>query len=101
MSFSFIAAELMKKSEPTVADQGMRSVQPLGGDGPHVEAANTREATAPLTSTPKRRENTSTKNAQLQSALNGLGSHGIGHGINHASALGAPGKLAITLTEYT
>ncbi len=49
----------MNKSEPVVADQGERSVQPFGGDGPHVEAANTREASTPLTSTPKRRENTS------------------------------------------
>ncbi len=43
----------MNKSEPVVADQVKRSVQPLGGDGSHVEAANTREASAPLTSTPK------------------------------------------------
>ncbi len=74
-------------------------MQPLGGDGPHVEAANTREASAPLTSTPKKRENTSTRNAQIAAAFNGRSSEGIGYGRNHASNLGAPGTLVITLTE--
>ncbi len=72
---------------------------PFGGDGPHVEAANTREASAPLTSTPKRTENASTRNAQLESASNGLSSQGIGYGTNHASNLETPGKLVITLAE--
>ncbi len=90
---------MRKKSEPTVADRGKRSVQPFGGDGPHVEATNTRDASAPLTSTPKKRENTSTRNAQLQSALNGRSSKGIANGRNHAINLGAPGKLVKTLTE--
>ncbi len=85
--------------EPAVADQGERSVQPLGGDGPHVEAANTRDASAPLTSTPKKRENTSTRNAQFQPYSNGLSSQGIGYGINHISNLEMPGKLVITLAE--
>ncbi len=42
----------------------MRSVQPLGGDGQHVEAANTPDASAPLTSTP-RRGDISTRSALL------------------------------------
>ncbi len=96
LSFSYIAA---KKSEPTVADRGKHSVQPFGGDGPHVEAARTRDASAPLTSTPKRTENASTKNAQLESASSGLSSQGIGYGRNNASNFEAPGKLMITLTE--
>ncbi len=88
----------MKKSEPTVADQGERSVQPLGGDGPHVEAANTREASAPLTSTPKK-EVISTRNAQPATPLNGRSSQGIGSSIPHASALGTRGKLTIEKKE--
>ncbi len=99
MSYSYIAAELMKKPEPTVADRGKRSVQPLGGDGQQVEAANIPDASAPLTSTPKRTENASTKNAQLESASSGLSSHGIGYGRNHASNLEAPSKLLLTLAE--
>ncbi len=95
MSFSYIAAEVRTTSEPAVADRGMRSVQPLGGDGPHVEAANTRDASAPLTSTPKRRENTSTRPVQPAAPLNGRSSQGIGAGTQHAGDLGAPGKLVI------
>ncbi len=85
----------MKKSKPAVADRGERSVQPFGGDGPHVEAANTREASAPLTSTPKRKENTSTRNAQPAATLNGRSSKGIGYGRNHAIDLEAHGKLVM------
>ncbi len=92
---SFNAAELVKKSEPTVADQGKRSMQPFGGDGPHVEAANTRDASAPLTSTPKM-EVISTRSVQPASPLNGRSSHGIGFGTEHSSALGARGKLTIS-----
>ncbi len=47
MSFSSTAAEVKAKVEG-----GMRSVQPLGGDGQHVEAANTPDTSAPLISTP-------------------------------------------------
>ncbi len=86
----------MKKSEPAVADRGERSVQPFGGDGPHVEAANTREASATFTSTPKRRENTSTRNAKPAAALKGRSLQGIGSGTQHAGDLGAPGKLVIS-----
>ncbi len=60
MSFSYIAAELKAKVEG-----GMRSVQPLGGDGQHVEAANTPDASAPLISTPKMRKDASTRSALL------------------------------------
>ncbi len=81
----------MKKSESTVADQGERSVQPLGGDGPHVEAANAREASAPLTSTPKE-EHISTRNAHPAAALNGRCSQSTGSGRQHAGDLGASGK---------
>ncbi len=101
LSFSYIAAEVRKKSEPVVADRGERSVQPFGGDGPHVDAATTFDASAPLTSTPKKTENASTRNAQLESASNGLSSQGIGYGTNHASNLEAPGKLKLAEAVYT
>ncbi len=84
----------MKKSEPAVADQGERSVQPFGGDGPHVDAANTCEASAPPTSTSKE-EHISTRNAHFASAFNGRSAQGIGPGIQHAGDLGVPGKLVI------
>ncbi len=77
-----LPAELMKKSEPTVDDQGERSVQPFGGDGPHVDAATTPDASAPLTSTPKK-EVISTR----PEPLNGRSSLNIGSGTEHASAL--------------
>ncbi len=80
----------MKKSEPVVADRGERSVQPFGGDGPHVEAAKTREASATLTLTPKK-EDISTRPFQPTSPLNGRRS-----GTQHAGDLGAPGKLVIS-----
>ncbi len=57
MSFSSTAAEVKVKG-------GMRSVQPLGGDGQHVEAANTPDASVPLISTP-RRGDISTRSALL------------------------------------
>ncbi len=85
----------MKKSEPTVADRGKRSVQPFGGDGPHVEAARTPDASAPLTSTPKK-EVISTRNAKPAAAMNGRSSQGMGSGTQHAGDLGAPGKLVIS-----
>ncbi len=95
LSFSYLAAN---KSEPTVADQGERSVQSFGGDGPHVEATNTREASAPLTSTPKK-EVISTRNAQPVNALSGRDSQSIVSGTQQAGDLGELGKLVITLTE--
>ncbi len=95
MSFSFIALELMKKSEPAVADQEKRSVQPLGGDDSHVVAATTSDASAPLTSTSKE-EHISTRNAHPASAFNGRSSLGIGSSTQHAGDLGAPGKLVIS-----
>ncbi len=70
MSFLYISAEVREKSGPTFAGQGERSVPTLGGDGPHVEGANTPDASAPLISTPKR-ENAPTRTAQLTIALNG------------------------------
>ncbi len=85
----------MNKSEPTVADQGERSVQPLGGDGPHVDTANTCEASAPPTSTSKE-EHISTRNAKPAAAFNGRSSLGIGSGIQHAGDLGVPGRLVIS-----
>ncbi len=84
----------MKKSEPVVADQGERSVQPLGGDGPHVEATSTCEASAPLTSTPQK-EVISTRSVQPATRWNERNSQGIGSDIPHASDLGACGKLTI------
>ncbi len=60
MWFSSSAAEVKVKVEG-----GMRSVQPLGGDGQHVEAANTPDASAPLISTPKMRKDASTRSALL------------------------------------
>ncbi len=90
----------MKKSEPTVADRGERSVQPLGGDGPHVVAANTREASAPLTSTPKRRENTATRNAKPAAAMNGRSLQGIGSSTQHAGDFEAHGKLVMYNWNY-
>ncbi len=84
----------MKKSKPVVADQGERSVHPFGGDGPHVEATNTCEASAPLNSTPKK-EVISTRSVQPATPMNGRSSQEIGSGIPHASDLGARGKLII------
>ncbi len=82
-------------SEPAVADRGERSVQPLGGDGPHVEAANTREASAPPTSTSKE-EHISTRNAHPAAAFNGRSSHGIGSSTQHAGDFEAHGKLILS-----
>ncbi len=81
---------MRKDTEQAVADQGERSVQPLGGDGPHVDAAKPPDAPGPLTLT-QNKEDTSTRNVRPQSALNGLGS-----GTNHAGTLGSSGKLAGT-----
>ncbi len=93
--FSFAAAEVRKDSEQAVADQGERSVQPLGGDGLHFDAAKTPDAPGPLTWT-QNKEDTSTRNVRPQSALNGLGSQNMGPGTNHAGPLGTSGKLAGT-----
>ncbi len=84
----------MKKSEPAVADQGERSVRPFGGDGPHVDAATTPDASAPLTSTPKK-EVISTRSVQPAARWNERNSQGIGSDIPHASTLGERGKLTI------
>ncbi len=84
----------MKKSELTVADRGERSVQPFGGDGPHVDAATTPGASAALTSIPKK-EVISTRSVQPATRWNGRSSQEIGSGIPHASTLGARGKLTI------
>ncbi len=84
----------MNKSEPVVADQGGSSVQPFGGDGRHVEATNTCEASAPLTSTPKK-EAISTRSVQPATRWNERNSQGIGSDVPHASTLGARGKLTI------
>ncbi len=92
LSFSYVAEEVREKLGPTIADQGERSVQPLGGDGPHVEVANTPDASAPLISTPKR-ENFSIKNGQSAVALNGHSSQGIGSATNQAGDSEAPSKL--------
>ncbi len=94
---SFNAAEVMKKSAQTVADQGERSVQPFGGDGPHVDAATTPDASAPLTSTCKK-EVISTRSVQPTSPLNGRSPQCIGSGTQHAGDMGAHGKL-IELSE--
>ncbi len=69
-------------------------MQPFGGDGPHVEATNTCEASAPLTSTPKK-EVISTRSVQPATRWNERNSQGIGSGTEHACALGARGKLTI------
>ncbi len=58
--FSNITAEVKQKAEG-----GTRSVQPLGGDGLCVGAATTPDASAPLTSTPNRREDMSTRSVLL------------------------------------
>ncbi len=60
MSVSSSAAEVKAKVEG-----GMRSVQPLGEDGPHVVAANTPDASAPHTLTPKKEGLISTRSALL------------------------------------
>ncbi len=89
MSFSSTAAEVKAKVEG-----GKRSVQPFGGDGPHVDAATTPDASAPLTSTPKE-EHISTRSVQPATPLNGRSSQGIRSGIPHDSASGTRGKLII------
>ncbi len=83
MSFSYVAKEVRKGSEPAVADQEKRSMQPLGGDGPHAETANTPDASA---------FEASTKGDLLPPTLNGLCSQGIEPGTLHAGDSGAPGK---------
>ncbi len=92
LSFSYVAEEVREESEPTFAGQGERSVHPLGGDGPHVEVANTPDASPPLISTPKR-ENFSITNGQPAVALNGHSSQGIGSATNQAGDSEAPSKL--------
>ncbi len=72
------------------AEGGQRSVQPLGGDGQHVEVANTPEASAP-----RKGENVSIRNAQLAGAMNRRSSQGIGSGTSHAGDLEAPGKSKV------
>ncbi len=47
------------------AEGGTRSVQLLGGDGLHVDAAKLPDASAPLTSTPTRGKDSSTRSALL------------------------------------
>ncbi len=71
---------------------GERSVQPFGGDGLHVDAAKTPDASGPLTSTPKSGD-TSARTVQLTVALNGHSSQAIGSDTNHAGDTEAPGKL--------
>ncbi len=85
---------MRKDSEQAVADQGERSVQPLGGDDPRVEATNTPDVSAPLTSTSKRGKTISTRNVQLKPDLNGFCSQSTGPGTDHAGTLGASGELA-------
>ncbi len=61
-------------------------MQPFGGDGTRVDAAQTPDASAMLTLTQKKGD-TSTRNALLQTALNVLSSQGVGPGTNHAGKL--------------
>ncbi len=60
MSFSSTSSEVKAKVE-----LGMRSVQPFGGYGQHVEAANTPDASVPHTSTPKAEGHISTGSVLL------------------------------------
>ncbi len=53
-------------------------MQPFGGDGLYVDAAKTPDASAPLTSTPKRMENTSTIGGRLGSQTTRYGTHQAG-----------------------
>ncbi len=82
---SGITTKERKETEPAVVDDqgGKLSVQPFGGDGPHVEGANTPDASAPLTSTPKRGDDRLTY---------GLSSQTAGYGMHQTGDLGASGK---------
>ncbi len=90
--YSCITEEVREESKPTFAGQGELSVHPLGGDGLHVEGANTPDSSAPFISAPKR-ENVSIKNGQPAVALNGHSSQGIGSATNQAGDSEAPSKL--------
>ncbi len=68
-------------------------MQPFEGDGLHVDAAKPPDASGPLTSTPRRMENASTRGDRLSSQTTRYGSH-------ETIDLGASGTLVTLITVH-